>query len=263
MIRLISLVTLFTVLFFFPVSILFFYAFSSSWSFPDIVPVTYDLRGVHYLIGHKRDILFSLVSSCLYSFGTIFVTFAITLLPAKMFARMSFTGKTILEGLFLAPALIPPMAFAMGAHYMFIHIGISDTFAGVILILSLYSYPFMLRALTAGYQTYGENFELCARNIGASTWRILLSIEIPLLLPAILAGGTIVFLVSFSEYFLVFLIGGGSVASYSGYIFPLLNSSDKSVASLLTLIFLSVPIVLFIIIDRVIYRTYRRRGLMR
>jgi putative spermidine/putrescine transport system permease protein len=256
-------VTLFSVLFFFPLFILFFYAFSSSWSFPDIIPIKYDLRAVHYLISHKRDILLSLLSSCLYSFGTIFLTFVITLLPAKMFARASFKGKTVLEGLFLAPALIPPMAFAMGAHYMFIHIGISDTFIGVVLILSLYSYPFMLRALTAGYQTYGENFELCARNIGASTLRILLSIEIPLLLPAMIAGGTIVFLVSFSEYFLVFLIGGGSVPSYSGYIFPLLNSSDKSVASLLTLIFILVPIILFIIIDRVIYRTYRRRGLLK
>ena len=95
------------------------------------------------------------------------------------------------------------------------------------------SYPYMLRALTAGYQAYGEQFDLCARNLGASSWRTLLAIELPLLLPALLAGATIVFLVAFSEYFLVFLIGGGTVPSYSGYIFPLLNSSDKSVASLL------------------------------
>ncbi len=262
MIRLFSLLLLFGLIFVFPVLVLVFYAASSAWAFPEVIPSAYDLRSLTYLWIHRGDIAVSLFSSCGYSFGAILVTLLLTVLPAKLFARTCFTGKTLLEGLFLAPALIPPMAFAMGAHYIFLYLGISDTFIGVVLILSLYSYPYMLRALTAGYQTYGEDYALCARNIGASALRILLTIEIPLLLPAIVAGGTIVFLVSFSEYFLVFLIGGGTVPSYSGYIFPLLNSSDKSVASLLTLVFLFIPVLLFFIIDRLVYATYRKRGMM-
>jgi putative spermidine/putrescine transport system permease protein len=262
MIRLLSLLIVFGVVFVFPVFILIFYAASSAWTFPEIVPSVYDSRSLNYLWLHKEDIGISLLVSCAYSFGTILFTLLISVWPAKLFARTSFSGKTLLEGLFLAPALIPPMAFAMGAHYIFIYLHIADTFVGVVLILSLYSYPYMLRALTAGYQTYGENYALCARNMGASTLRILLMIEIPLLLPAIVAGGTIVFLVSFSEYFLVFLVGGGIVPSYSGYIFPLLNSSDKSVASLLTLVFIFIPILLFLCIDRFIYATYRKRGMM-
>ena len=83
-----------------------------------------------------------------------------------------------------------------------------------------------------------------------------------MLLPAILAGATIVFLEAFSEYFLVFLIGGGTVPSHSGNIFPLLNSSDKSVASFLTLIFLLLPIVFFLLLDRLIYSAYRKRGML-
>lgn len=262
MIRLIALLLLFSVLFVFPLGVLGLYAASSAWSFPDVLPASFDLRSLNYLLVHRSDIAVSLAASCGYSFGAVVVTLLLTILPAKLFARTRFTGKQFLEGLFLAPALIPPMAFAMGAHYIFLYLGISDTFIGVVLILSLYTYPYMLRALTAGFQTYGEEFALCARNIGASTLRTLWTVEIPLLLPAIVAGGTIVFLVSFSEYFLVFLIGGGTVPSYSGYIFPLLNSSDKSVASLLTLLFVLVPILLFVVIDRCIYDTYRRRGML-
>ena len=262
MIRLIAILLLFSVLFVFPLLVLGLYAASSAWSFPDVLPASFDLRSLNFLLVHRSDIAVSLAASCGYSFGAVAVTLLLTILPAKLFARTSFTGKPFLEGLFLAPALIPPMAFAMGAHYIFLYLGISDTFIGVVLILSLYSYPYMLRALTAGFQTYGEEFALCARNIGASTIRTLLTVEIPLLLPAIVAGGTIVFLVSFSEYFLVFLIGGGTVPSYSGYIFPLLNSSDKSVASLLTLLFVFVPILLFVVIDRLIYATYRKRGML-
>jgi len=260
--RLLSVLALFFTLFVFPVFVLVIYSFSSSWSFPEILPESFDLRSYRFLLAHKADIGLSLLSSCAYSFGTIIVTLLLTILPAKVFARVSFRGKHILEGLFLAPALIPPMAFAMGVHYMFIHLDIADSLVGVILVLSLFSYPYMLRALTAGYQACGEKYGLCARNIGASSLRILLTVEIPLLLPAVIAGGTIVFLVSFSEYFLVFLIGGGTVPSYSGYIFPLLNSSDKSVASLLTIIFLILPILLFITVDRLLFAVYRNRGLM-
>lgn len=262
MIRLLLIFLLFVLVFVFPLIVLLLYAGSSSWTFPDVIPASYDLRSLRYLVNHAQDIGLSLFSSFCYSGGAVLTTLLMTIVPAKLFARSRFAGKTLLEGIFLAPALIPPMAFAMGAYYFFIYLRAADTFVGVVLILSMYSYPYMLRALTAGYQSYGENYELCARNIGASRLRILLSIEMPLLLPAIIAGGTIVFLVSFSEYFLVFLIGGGSVPSYSGYIFPLLNSSDKSVASLLTLVFIIIPILLFFCVDRLIYAAYRKRGML-
>ncbi|MEX2442935.1 MAG: hypothetical protein WD492_04995 [Alkalispirochaeta sp.] len=84
-------------------------------------------------------------------------------------------------------------------------------------------------------------------------------VHIPLLGPAILAGGSVVFLVAFSEYFLVFLIGGGSVASYTGYLFPYLSGGDRTLGSVLTLLFVVVPLVLFVLLDRTLSVYYRRR----
>jgi putative spermidine/putrescine transport system permease protein len=75
------------------------------------------------------------------------------------------------------------------------------------------------------------------------------------------AGGSVVFLVAFSEYFLVFLIGGGSVHSYTGTLFPILNSSDRAMGSLLTLVFLLVPLMLFVLTDTAVTRIYRRKGM--
>jgi len=259
--RLIPLLLVLGVLFGLPLAVLGLSALSSSWSFPQVFPESYDRRAIDYLVLHWHDIGIGLLSSFAYSMAAVWLTLLLCIFPARLFARAEFFGKTVLEGLFLAPALIPPMAFAMGAHYILLIVGLADTICGVVLILGLYSYPYMLRALTAGFQTYGDTLILCARNIGASSIRILLTVELPLLIPAIVAGGTIVFLVSFSEYFLVFLIGGGVVPSYSGYIFPLLNSSDKSVASLMTLLFLVVPLMLFVVVDRFVLAAYRRRGL--
>lgn len=255
------LLALFALLFGLPLLLLLVNAFSSSWSYPELLPGRYDLRAFRYLLGYGGDIALALGSSCLYSLVAVALTLVMTIIPAKLFARHDFVGKSLLEGLLLAPALLPPMVFAMGAHFVFLRVGLADSAAGVVLILASVSYPYMLRALTAGYQAYGESYAQCAANLGASPGRILLAVELPLLLPAVVAGGTIVFLVAFSEYFLVFLIGGGSVPAYSGYIFPLLNSSDRSVASMLTLVFFIIPIVFFIILDRLVTGAYRRRGM--
>lgn len=99
---------------------------------------------------------------------------------------------------------------------------------------------------------------MCARNLGAGPLAIMLKVELPLLIPAVIAGGSVVFLVAFSEYFLVFLIGGGSVDSFTGTLFPLLSSSNRSLAAVLTLIFLFLPIALFVIMDTTLLRLYRK-----
>lgn len=133
---------------------------------------------------------------------------------------------------------------------------------GVVILLAMFSYPYMFRALVAGFQTMGEAYHKCARNLGAGTLAIALQVELPLLIPAMVAGGSVVFLVAFSEYFLVFLIGGGSVPSFTGTLFPLLSSSNRSLAAILTLIFLFLPILLFLAMDTAVVRIYRKKGMI-
>lgn len=242
-----------------PIALLSVYTFSQNWPYPMLLPTSLSLHSFNYIISQKYEILASLGSSFLYSVSSVILTLAVTLLPARIFAWRRFRGRIILESLLITPALLPAMLFAMGAHYTFLKAGITDSFAGVVLILTTVSYPYMLRALTAGFIACGEDFAVCSRNLGAGPVRTFISVELPVIFPSIAAGGSIVFLVSFSEYFLVFLIGGGIVPSYSGYLFPFLNSSEHSISSLLTLIFLVIPMILFFSIDILLRLYYRKK----
>jgi len=245
----------------FPLLVLAGYSIAPGWTFPDIIPSRFDARAFEYLGSQAPSVLRHMASSVLYSLLTVCLTLMLCLSPAHHFARCDFRGKATLEGLFLAPALVPVMTFSMGVHSLFIRLGLADTFMGVVLVLTTFSYPYMLRALVAGYQAIGPEYEQCARNLGAGFLTRLLRIELPLLVPSIIAGGSVVFLVAFSEYFLVFLIGGGAVDSFTGYLFPFLTSSDRSVGSLLTLLFLAVPVSLFVLVESVVTRVYRNRGI--
>lgn len=242
-----------------PIALLSVYTFSQSWPYPRLLPSSLSLHSFNYILSQKYEILASLGSSFLYSVSSVILAFTITLLPARIFAWRRFRGRIILESILITPALLPAMLFAMGAHYTFLKAGLTDSFIGVVLILTTVSYPYMLRALTAGFISCGENVTVCSKNLGAGPLRTFFSVELPLLLPSVIAGSSIVFLVSFSEYFLVFLIGGGLVQAYSGYLFPFLNSSEHSISSLLTLIFLVIPMILFFSIDFLLRLYYRKR----
>ncbi|MFW5733929.1 MAG: ABC transporter permease [Oceanidesulfovibrio sp.] len=255
------LVCLLALVFVAPLAVLGMYAFGSGWTFPGLAPQRFDLRAVEYLAGEWRSVGVHLASSVAYSLATAALTLVLAIAPAHLFARRRFKGKVFLEGILLAPALVPAMTFSMGVHFMFIRAGLADTMAGVVLVLATFTYPYMLRALVAGYESFGEEYALCAQNLGAGALTRLWRVELPLLLPSIVAGGSVVFLVAFSEYFLVFLIGSGRVESFTGYLFPFLASSDLGVASILTLVFFAAPLVLFAVVEFTVARAYRRRGL--
>ncbi|MEF2146297.1 MAG: ABC transporter permease subunit [Desulfovibrionaceae bacterium] len=245
----------------FPLLVLAGYALAPAWRFPELFPAEFDLRALGYLRSQSGQILGHLGSSLTYSLLTVLLSFLLCLAPAHHLARRRFPGKALVEGLLLAPALVPSMTFSMGVHVIFLRIGLADTMLGVVLALTAFSYPYMLRALVAGYQSFGEEYDLCARNLGAGPLTRLWRVEMPLLLPSAVAGASVVFLVAFSEYFLVFLVGGGRVASFTGYLFPFMASSDRSVASALTLLFLLVPLALFVLVDLLVTARYRSRGL--
>lgn len=244
-----------------PLGVLALYAMAPGWRYPDLLPAEYDLRSFEFLTSQAGPVSRHMLSSLAYSLLTVLLSFVLCIAPAHHFARRSFKGKTLLEGLFLAPALVPAMTFSMGVHFLFIKAGLDDSFIGVVLVLTVFSYPYMLRALTAGYQAFGEEYELCAKNLGAGMLQRLWRVDLPMLMPSAIAGGSVVFLVAFSEYFLVFLIGGGAVDSFTGYLFPYLTSSDRSTGSLMTLLFLIVPVSLFLIIELVVAKAYRKRGM--
>lgn len=253
---------LFFVLFFAgPTAILVVSLFAPGWTWPNIVPVTYSTKALQSIAQHGNSILLHLSVSVLYSLATTFCTLLLCLLPAYHFARVNFKGKNVLQGILLTPALVPAMTFSMGIHHVFIKFSLADTFAGVVLILTIFSYPYMLRALISGFEAYSEEYELCAKNLGASLWMRLRHVIFPLLLPSIIAGGSVVFLVAFSDYYLVFLIGGGVVPSFTGYLFPFITGADRAMASALTLIFLIVPVTLFILVELSVRKVYQRAGL--
>lgn len=252
---------LLTLFFLVPILILLMLSFSSAWRFPGPGPEAFSLRAFRYIFLESPGFLESVLSSLLYSLCTTALAFVLCLLPARVLAREDFPFKGFIEGLLLSPVLLPVMTFSMGIHILMLNWGLTGNAVGVVIVLTLYNYPYMLRALISGYQQFPRSMSETASNLGAPWHYTLAAVEIPQLLPAISAGAPVMFLTAFSEYFLVFLIGGGAVPSLSGYLFPFISGSDYPVSSLLVVIFILLPLILFTMLDRIIRAIYQKRSI--
>lgn len=119
---------------------------------------------------------------------------------------------------------------------------------GVIFILSLKTFPFVYLAVTAALHWLGSEFEDAARISGARTLRAWLSINIPLLLPAIFAAGLIAFAEGLSDFGTAATIAQNSNITLVTYqIYTAINTSPVNftlAAALSLLLFIAITIAL-------------------
>ena len=59
-----------------------------------------------------------------------------------------------------------------------------------------------------------------------------------------------IYLISFSQYFLTMLIGGGRIVTYPMIMFPYIQSGDRNIAALYSMVFLIVSIMVLILIEK-------------
>ncbi len=243
-----------------PVGLLGLQSLAGSWSYPDLLPsvLTMDYWG---RLVSRNNLLIPLLSSFLYSLGAVLLSLVLTLPAAASLARDRIPARDLWELLLLTPAVIPAVTTALGNHYWLSRLSLTDTPGLIVVMLCFYSYPYLLRSLTWGYRLLGPELGAAARNLGAGPVRVFLQIELPLLWPAIFSGSSIVFLAAFSDYFLVSLFGGGVVPSFATVIVPALASSQRSWASVLALVFLLFPLIVFAGLDLVLNKWQRRRSL--
>ena len=151
---------------------------------------------------------------------TTMVTLAIALPLSYLSDRFDFFGKKALSALLLVPMILPPFVGAIGLKQMLgqygalnallINLGFmgpADTidwlgkgqFWGIVAVQSLSLYPIFFLNLTAALANVDPAMEEAAVNLGCTGWRKFRKITMPLIMPGVFAGGTIVFIFAFTE----------------------------------------------------------------
>lgn len=177
---------------------------------------------IDYLTALLADPLYlgGLKNSFLLACATTSLTLLIALPLAFISDRFIFPGKNLLGSLILVPMILPPFVGAIGIKQIFgqygavnsfiIDIGLrpegwtfdwfaANQFWGVAVIQALSLYPIIYLNAVAALANIDPAMEEAAQNLGCTGFRRFFKITLPLIKPGLFAGGTIVFIWSFTE----------------------------------------------------------------
>src|SRR5262249_40054791 len=177
-----------------------------------------------FTLGWYRNInpafVSSLKTSLIVATATAFIATVVGTGAAVALARGRFSGLRALGVFTLSPLMVPTLVTAValfqftGFFWDLTGIELAGTLMGIVLGHTAYAIPYVVRAVVVGHSHFDYTLEEAALSLGASRWRTLASITLPVLLPGIISGTLFAFLVSLDDLpIALFMTGGESTTT--------------------------------------------------
>ena len=242
-------------------------AFAFRWFYPQLIPEEWSLQAWERLqlippegqrtlenwfrlLATGSPVVDATITSLLIGGVVTLISVIIGLPAARALGLYQFRGKRRVEFLILAPTIVPVIAFSLGLNINFIRWGLSGTIFGVALVHLVPVMPYVVLTLSGVFANYNAEFEEQARTLGAGPIRTFWYVTLPAILPGIVVASLFAFLVSWSQYLLTFLIGGGRVITMPILLFSTASGGNNPVIAALSLIFIAPSILTLLVTSR-------------
>ena len=144
-------------------------------------------------------------------FSTVFATLLGTLLAIGVEIRRR-NGKW-LETVIFAPMIIPDIVLAIALLSFFSLLGVKMGLHTIIVSHVVFNLAFVCAVVRARLKSFDWSIIEASSDLGASTFTTLYRVVIPVLMPAILAGGLLAFTLSVDEFIIAFFTAGAGRSS--------------------------------------------------
>jgi ABC-type glycerol-3-phosphate transport system permease component len=131
---------------------------------------------------------------------TVICTLAFGAVAAYGFSRWDFKLKYPILVFLLALQLIPSTVNIIPYYMMMNSLGLLNTLTGLVIIYTATHIPFTIWVLKGFYDTIPRSLDEAGQIDGASRFRILWSVILPISVPGLAAAGFLVFLASWGEF---------------------------------------------------------------
>jgi molybdate transport system permease protein len=173
--------------------------------------------------------------------------------------KVAFKGKWFVEGLVMAPLILPP---TLTGYYLLSLLGqrglgplieqtlgfrIVFSMQGAIIAASVTALPLVVQTLQVSFAAISREIEEAGRMDGCSLWQLFVYIHLPLISRGLLAGGVLGFLRAMGDFGTTLMVAGnipGRTQTMSMAIYDAVQVNDISEANQLALILSSIGFVL-------------------
>jgi molybdate transport system permease protein len=127
--------------------------------------------------------------------------------PLHALVNMPLVLPPSVLGFYLLVAFSPQNAFGRFLEKD-LHMPLVFTFGGLVVGSVIFSLPFMVNPILAGFDALPRNLSEAAYMLGKSRWTTLLRVSLPNMRPALLTGIALTFAHTMGEFGVVLMIGG-------------------------------------------------------
>ncbi len=194
---------------------------------------------------------------------------------AWILARSRFWGKPFVDALIYLPLVLPPVVTGylllltfgkrglVGA-WLYDHLGIVFAFrwTGAALACGVMSFPLLVRPIRLSIEAIDRRLEQAASTLGASPWKVFVTVTLPLALPGILAGMVLGFAKAIGEFGATITFVSnipGETQTISSAIYSLISTPDGDAAALRLMIVSIVIAMAALVASEVFARRATRR----
>lgn len=226
------------------------WSFARGWRFPDVLPKDWSLQAWEFALSARSGVLESLGVTALVAMLATALSIFVGVPAGRALGLYKFRGKGLVELMILAPVIVPGIAVALGLHSVFLQLGLTNTLGGVILVHLVPTLPYMTLVMAGIFANYDPAFEQQARSLGAGPVQTFWYVTLPAIMPGIIVGGLFAFLVSWSQYVLTLLIGGGRVITLPLLLFNYASAGRNDITGAIGIIYILPGILILLFTAR-------------
>ena len=185
--------------------------------------------------------------------ATVVSTFFATLAALAM-ASGPFRGKGVMNAMLGLPLLVPEIVTAVASLLFFLALGLELGLTTVLIAHIVFCLPFAYLPIRARLEGLDPRLAEAAAVLYASRWQAFRRVTLPLILPGIVSGAMLAFIVSLDDFVITFFVAGAGATTLPVYIFGLIRMGITPEVNAISALLLMVSIA-FVVLS---YRVGRR-----
>ena len=201
----------------------------------------------------------TILSLKLAALSTVFATIAATMAGLATTRTRSFKGQAFVFAVINQPLMIPDIVTAVGTLTFFSIIkqvtGI-QSFGFLVLAHTVFCIPFAYMPIRARLEDMDLTFEHVAADLYASPWKAFRYVTFPMMLPGIIAGAMLAFVISLDDVIISLLVAGAGETTLPVWMIGQLRRGLTPEVNAISTVLLGVTIIF---VSFFFFLTFRKR----
>lgn len=169
--------------------------------------------------------------------------------------------RRAIMAIMISPMIVPLIISAAGMYFFYSRIGLQGTYWGVVLAHAALGIPFVIITVTATLVGFDKSLTRAAANMGADPVTTFFRIQMPLILPGVIAGGLFAFITSFDEVVVVLFVGSAGQKTLPWQMFTGLREQISPTILAAATVLVTISVLLLMTLEILRRRSERLRGM--